>query len=61
MTLEQAARTILAAIIEDNGDPDDFPGDDGCTAWQGQGADNRPCALTFKMIRDLRNALRATE
>jgi len=51
--LREAAASMLAAMIEDFGDPNEFPTDDGAVA---AGVDSQSF-ITFKMMRDWRAAL----
>lgn len=52
-SLVEAAQDLLSACISDFGDPADFEGDDGAVAASSEG----DCAVTFKQMRDLREAL----
>ena len=54
--LREATQSMLAAMIEDYGNPDDFPGDDGPV---GVGVDSHTF-ITFNMMREWRAALEAT-
>lgn len=54
-TVRNAAQTLLDACIQDFGNPDDFTGDDGAVALGEQG----DCAVSFKHLRALRDALAA--
>ena len=58
--LREAAQSLLDATIEDCGDPDNFPGDDGNVSVITLGEKEEPSAVTFKLIGDLKAALNAT-
>jgi|GEM_PF-4752370 len=49
--IEETAWRMLAVLIEDFGDPDDFRDDDGSVEAAGK------MAITFRHIRDLKHAL----
>lgn len=53
----EAVRVLLAACIDDCGDPDDYPEDDSAVGGGLEG----DMALTFKMMRDVKASLAALD
>lgn len=61
MKLRDVALELYLALVEDCGDPDDFPEDDGSVAvsMAEGGGDMRESAVTFALLRKFKAAINA--